>query len=128
VSYLVSQGANVNAKDHDGRTPLHLTVGYGNVSVLEYIISVSADMNVKDNKGCTPLHIVAHFDTPSSVEVCFLHLLLDKYKGIIDVNAQDRDGYTPLDYANYVNNEQKKEALRKKGGKSREELATSSPQ
>jgi ankyrin repeat protein len=126
LHYLVSKGANVNAKDSVGRTPLHFAIVHNNVSALIYIISRSANINVEDMFGHTPLHLAAYFDTTDThVEASFLHLLSDKYKDNLDVNAQDHEGYTPLDLAR---NENKRDELRKRSGKKGEELTNSPSQ
>jgi len=59
---LISKGANVNAKDIYGRTPLHF-IGLNiciNIGVL--LISKGADLNAKGYKGYTPLHNAAWKD------------------------------------------------------------------
>ena len=60
VELLISKGANVDAKDHKGRTPLAWAVygGYGkpvHVKCAEILIQNGADVNAVDEDGLTPL-------------------------------------------------------------------------
>ena len=62
VSRLLDNGADVNAKDKIGNTPLHYTAGWGHKDVAalliaELLIAKGADVNDKNNDGDTPLHI-----------------------------------------------------------------------
>ncbi|VVC46349.1 Ankyrin repeat-containing domain,Ankyrin repeat [Cinara cedri] len=70
---LLAGGADVNAKDHKERTPLHLAAKKddgdftllhiaaqnGYVKVLNALIKADADVNAKDNEEKTPLHLAA---------------------------------------------------------------------
>ena len=44
VRYLVSQGADVNARNNDGETQLHIAMAYGNVEVTKFLISQRVDV------------------------------------------------------------------------------------
>ena len=57
TKYLVSKGADVNAKADNGVSPLHIAVGEGNIEVVKYLVSQGTDVNVKANNGTTPLDI-----------------------------------------------------------------------
>jgi len=56
VTFLVSQGADVHAKDNDGRTPLHEWAWFSaNDDVCRYLVSQGADVYAQDNEGQTPI-------------------------------------------------------------------------
>jgi len=52
---LIARGANVNAKDDGGVTPLHLAVLYKHPDTVKLLISKGADVNAKDIAFDTPL-------------------------------------------------------------------------
>ena len=60
VKFLVSNGADVNAKTSNGLTPLHeaLLGGRGEViKVVKCLVTIGADVNAKtNNNGYTPFH------------------------------------------------------------------------
>jgi len=104
---LAGVGADVNAKEEDGWTPLHYAVYEGYKEIAELLIAKGADVNAKEEDGWTPLHDAA---TKEIAE-----LLIDNGA---DVNAKDGTGSTALDTAE----EATANLLRKHGGKTGEEL------
>ena len=56
IRHLVAKGADVNAEDYDGRTPLHLAAACGQVQVVKYLLRLKAtQVTVFDRFGTTPL-------------------------------------------------------------------------
>ena len=51
----LSNGANVNQKNEDGCTLLHLAAQSGHKRIVELLISKGADVNAKDTRGLTSL-------------------------------------------------------------------------
>lgn len=57
VSYLVDKGCNVNAKNKEGKTPLHFTCQYEMYDSTMLLFNKGADPNAQDNELNTPVHI-----------------------------------------------------------------------
>ena len=55
VKYLVSQGANIEAKNIRGKTPLYKAAEQGHLEVVRYLVSQGANIEAKDDWGWTPL-------------------------------------------------------------------------
>ncbi|HEU4580408.1 MAG TPA: ankyrin repeat domain-containing protein [Polyangiaceae bacterium] len=60
---LASRGARVDARDREGRTPLHLARDGETVKLL---LRLGADVNARDAAGDTPLHL--HAASPGSLD------------------------------------------------------------
>jgi ankyrin repeat protein len=111
VQQHLDAGADVNAKDNVGKTPLVWT---RQPKIAELLISKGADVNTKDSARWTPLHRAAWYGRKEIVVLLIA-------KGA-DVNAKDNDGETPLDSANKNGRTEIADLLRKHGGKTGEEL------
>ena len=117
VKQHLAAGADVNAKNDNGATPLHGAAFTGRMEVVELLIANGANVNAKDKDGGTPLLHAALSGHREIVE-----LLISKGA---DVNAKvapsDRSfkGKTPLDLASKA---EISDLLRKHGGKTGEEL------
>ena len=88
VQPLLDRGAEVNARDRRGWTPLHEAALLSKTpAVVALLLDRGAEVNARTQNGQTPLH---HAATSSKAVVA---LLLDRGA---EVNARDRHGQTPL--------------------------------
>ena len=96
---LLAAGRKVNAKDGEGKTPLHRVLENGWPSglpeLVAYLVAQGADVDAKDKLDRTPLFY--------AVQKCFVKELEPVCSALIDKGAsvKERDvyGYTPLFYA-----------------------------
>ncbi|MEP3049740.1 MAG: ankyrin repeat domain-containing protein [Erythrobacter sp.] len=60
VRFLLQRGANPNARDNNGVTPLQLATSLGFIEAVEELIENGADVDVTDRSGETPLIAAVH--------------------------------------------------------------------
>ena len=71
VKQHLAAGADVNAKDELGGTPLHHTVVAGHKKIVELLIAEGADVNAKNKRGKTPLDWAE--DYPETADIIRKH-------------------------------------------------------
>jgi ankyrin repeat protein len=109
VKLLISQGVDINVKNNNGLTALHLVARGGRKDVVELLIDNGADVNNKTNNGMTPLHQASRNGLKEIVE-----LLISRGA---DINVKNTRGQTPLDMAQQRGHTEIVELLRKHGSK-----------
>lgn len=95
VKLLMQKGANFNAQDCNGNTPLLLAIQKGNNELAMSLTEEASSINIPNNAGETPLI--------AAIKYCYLtgspklvYLLMEKGA---NCKAQDSDGNTPLMHA-----------------------------
>jgi ankyrin repeat protein len=69
VRFLVSKGANVNAQDQYGFTPLFAAISdNADIEVFKYLVSKGASVNGKNDTTATLLALAKEMDNPAVVE------------------------------------------------------------
>ena len=120
----LSNGANVNQKNEDGFTLLHLAAQSGHKRIVELLISKGADVNAKDTRGLTSL------DYSTELNGLFIEddTEDEKNAGITTtqtMGVRNEDGsvnQVTVNNAKIKENKETTELLRKHGGKTGEEL------
>ena len=69
----VADGADVNAKDQNGRTLLQIAALKGHKEVVELLIAKGADVNAKRNDGETPLDLAIGRKHPETADLLRKH-------------------------------------------------------
>lgn len=91
MQFLIAKGANVNARDAKGVTPLVSAVNANFVEGVELLLSKSARMDESNNAGETPLITAVH-----NRNIAVMRLLL---KAGADPDRADNSGRSAKDYA-----------------------------
>ena len=95
VTWLIQDGADVNAVDEGGRTPLMLAAqNNSNAGVLRVLIENGADVNAIDNYGRSPLIHSALYNSSPGV----LRVLLERDA---DSGIKDKEDRIAFNYAEY---------------------------
>jgi ankyrin repeat protein len=113
---LIKHGADVNARDEFGWTPIFWSViGMYPESKIKVLLDAKADLSTKDNDGKTPLFLAVEAASyRGGVTFYVLELLL--VNGA-DVNVKNKAGMAPLDIAEWMNGKKTAELLIKHGAK-----------
>ena len=98
---LDQKGININKKDSEGKTPLHICVSSSDslLPIAKILVEHGADINSVDNMKSTPLHYAVGNENYKIVE------FLSSLQGI-DKSIVDSSGWTPLRIAQHQENQQ----------------------
>ncbi|CAB0045075.1 unnamed protein product [Trichogramma brassicae] len=96
-------------------SPLHLAMIYGGIRLVELLLRGGADPNLANAKGLTPLHIICNNYYDSIYMLKYFMEINDEIQQTVHVNAQDKEGNTPLHLALQHNLEEKAEYLLGRG-------------
>ena len=100
-------GADVNAKNDKGWTPLLGSTYHNNSEISQLLIMNGADVNAKDNDGQTPLRIAIQNKNTEIIELLI--------KNGADVNPKINNGNTPLLWSISKNNTEISKLMMDKG-------------
>jgi len=96
VKLLLDRGANIEAVQNDGHTPLFAAAHYGHLETLQYLVKRGADTKHRNDLGQTALHLVAHKCKKHSEEI--IGFLVEHG---IEIDEGDSKGYSALNFACY---------------------------
>ncbi|KAI8909488.1 ankyrin repeat protein [Gorgonomyces haynaldii] len=93
---LLKSGANINAKDKLGDTPLHIAakagnIDKGNIPFCQFLLDSGAQINSKNSQGLTPLHSAIQ-----TGQIPTAQFLIEKGA---DIKAKTDGGWTVLHLA-----------------------------
>ena len=91
IDLLLENGADINAKDNTGLTPLHVAAMLDRTNEAQALLAHGADIKARDSFGDTPLHTAALFGQPRMVELLI--------KAGADLDALNNNQLTPLQCA-----------------------------
>jgi ankyrin repeat protein len=100
VKLLLENGAQINARDEEGRTPLIEAASYSRFATVKVLLERGADLEASDNHGNTAL-LAAACDcaiAPMPDTDVIVELLM---KRGANINARNNDAETPLMIASY---------------------------
>uniref|UniRef100_A0ABD2XJM1 Uncharacterized protein n=1 Tax=Trichogramma kaykai TaxID=54128 RepID=A0ABD2XJM1_9HYME len=102
---------NVNVQDNMDRTPLQLAVEHYVTDVIDVLLDHGADPNSANRWGLTSLHSICFKYCSDNWTKIFFKL----NDNMLQVDVQDKKGYTPLHYALSHGNKNMTELLLKRG-------------
>ncbi|KAL7291392.1 hypothetical protein TKK_0014985 [Trichogramma kaykai] len=101
VNNEISQWVEVNAQDQLGNTPLHYALNAScDTNFIELLLRNGANVNLANKQGLTPLHFTCQYliqDSLRQLEIFFK--VKNEFDQLVDFNAQDEFGNTPLHLA-----------------------------
>ncbi|NWG87199.1 MAG: ankyrin repeat domain-containing protein [Hydrogenophilaceae bacterium] len=90
---LIAAGANPNATNEEGQTPLHIAAFEGHLGAVQALIDAGADVNARDAMQWTPVFKAAYNHEQDCGYAPVVKALVDAGA---DVNARIGFGITPL--------------------------------
>ena len=115
AAILLVNGAKVNARSTNGRTPLHLACSFGHYSLAQLLVDAGGDVNAREDALETPLHQACRRDDTE-----LLDLLSSKGA---DIEAEAIEHKTALQIAACCGSEASAKWLRERGAKARVAIA-----
>ena len=88
---MIEKSANINVRNHDGYSPVHLSIFWKNTKALEKLIEMNVDLNSIDEKGWTPLMIASNYGKIEHVKLLLKHN--------VKKDVRDNYGWTALELA-----------------------------
>lgn len=131
IKNLIKDGAEINTKDSEGRTPTMIATYNNDIQSASVLINAGADVNIQDNIKNNPflyagaegyieilrLTIKAGADPTLTNRYGGTALIPASEHGYVDVNIKDKNGVSPLEHARRKGFDEIKDILLKAGAK-----------
>ena len=95
LQFIVSHGAELNIKDRNGVTPLHLACSWDNETNLREMVNSGCVVDIEDNNGATVFHYTVFYNNATGLK----YLLNHCKPGL--VSKPDKSGRSPLQWAEH---------------------------
>lgn len=86
--YFIERGDDVNQKNIDNNTPLHMVASFSKAKYMSVLIEKGADIHARNSSGCTPLHLASLFRNKECID-----LLLEAGSNVNAVNKFGKKTY-----------------------------------
>lgn len=103
AKFLISMGANVNARGADGGSPMHCAANHENTEIIKLLIKEGAQKDLKNLWGNTPLCLASQRGCTKTVQFLI--------SNGADISAKSNEGWTPLHYAYKCGHKEVQKAL-----------------
>uniref|UniRef100_A0ABD2X5S7 Uncharacterized protein n=1 Tax=Trichogramma kaykai TaxID=54128 RepID=A0ABD2X5S7_9HYME len=103
----------IDARNKEGRTPLHLALRNGNLEAAVWLLRRGADLIKAEKDGLIPLHVVCKLASPADKDLA--KLFFQRARRGLRVDALDKEGNTALHLALNKGNKRLAKRLLKRG-------------
>jgi|LakMenEpi03Aug12_release.lakeMendotaPanAssembly.Ray.scaffolds.fasta_scaffold356995_2 ankyrin repeat protein len=100
VQLILDRRLDVNSKNFDGKTALHLAAEKESISLLRLLMEYSADIHSEDNFGNQPLWVSVFNASAGEIEKLVIVTFL--LENGADVNHKNKHGVSPLEFARKI--------------------------
>lgn len=83
----LKKGTNLNTKNSNSQTPLHIAVEYATESLVELFLRYDADLDLRDGNGQTPLEVACNGRKSNIINLITRYAALRKHRGCVSENT-----------------------------------------
>ncbi|KAJ3270747.1 putative G-protein coupled receptor 63 [Terramyces sp. JEL0728] len=88
VKDYIDSGKDLNVKDEQGQTPLHMASNFGHINIVRILLEYNADIESKNSMGFTALHSAVMYGQLAVMKLLRKHMA--------NIETQSNNGWTPL--------------------------------